>query len=86
MPLGRAALRGQTQGPSDSDLISPRPVNARPVLSLDEACFVSVLALADKPGYFQEFCRERRACRLWGEANIRRSGEVRKVPNGRLFD
>lgn len=56
-PLGRTALRGQTQGPSDSELISARPVNARPVLSLDEARFVSVVALADKPGYFQEFCR-----------------------------
>jgi hypothetical protein len=69
MPIGRAALRGQTQGPSDSDLISARPVNARPVLSLDEARFVSVEALADKPGYFQEFCGRGPAC-----ARHRRSG------------
>jgi hypothetical protein len=45
MPLGRAALRGQTQGPSDSDLSSARPVMPRPVLSLDEARCVSVVAL-----------------------------------------
>jgi hypothetical protein len=54
-------LRGQTQGPHHSDPISARPINARWVVFWDEARFVSVVALVDKPGHrLDSWTRRRR--------------------------
>ena len=54
-------LRGQTQGPHHSNLISARPINARWVVFWDAARFVSVVALVDKPGHrWDSWTRRRR--------------------------